>query len=133
MEIDIKDCAFCQYIFCDKLNNNKANRRCLRFFGFVNGGFSVSLVHLPRIGLSEEKRTIFWNLNAPDYVGSILSWTNVRYMIKLYCVIERSSGVNFTIIRCPLVLRRRVMPYEHNWSTYFVASNFCGSVLHRQS
>ena len=25
------------------------------------------------------------------------------------------------------------MPYEHNWSSYFVASNIRGSVLHRQS
>ena len=26
-----------------------------------------------------------------------------------------------------------VMPYEHNRSSHFIASNICGSVIHRQS
>ena len=45
--------------FLQYVEYNKSNQRCLQFFGFVNGGFSVSLVHLPRIGLSEKERTTF--------------------------------------------------------------------------
>ena len=34
---------------------------------------------------------------------------------------------------CPLVLRKRVVPYEYNGSSYIIACDICGSVLHRQS
>lgn len=47
--------------------------------------------------------------------------------------IELEVGCDFPIIRCPLVLRRRVMPYEHNGSFDFVVGHFCGSVILRQS
>ena len=50
-----------------------------------------------------------------------------------YVSIKRKAGCDFPIIRCPLVLRRRVMPYGHNGSLDFVVGHFCGAVFIRQS
>ena len=33
---------------------------------------------------------------------------------------------------CPLVLRKRVMPYEYNGSPYIITCAVCGIVIHRQ-
>ena len=52
-------------------------------------------------------------------------------MLEFYCIIEQEAGCDFPIVRCPLVLRKWVMPYEHNGSAYSIASSFRGSVLHR--
>ena len=39
----------------------------------------------------------------------------------------------FSDYQMPSSFKRRVMPYEHNGSSHFIASNFRGSGLHRQS
>ena len=61
----------------------------------------------------------------------ILNCIFVLYMVYFIYIIEKNVDASFR--RCPLVLRKRVMPYECNGSFDIITCSICGTVLHRQS
>ena len=56
------------------------------------------------------------------------------YLLSYYTlisIIEKLDADAFLMM--PSSPTRRVMPYEHDRGPYFIVSNFCGTVIHRQS
>lgn len=45
---------------------------------------------------------------------------------------RKEGGCDFQVVRCPLVLKEGDA-HGYIRSAYFIISNFCGSVIHRQS
>ena len=78
-----------------------------------------------------EKMCFFYNIAA--YNRITLFHLNIR---SLYDIIRmynwKESRMRFSD-GCPLVPRKRVVPYEYNGSAYIITCFICGSVLHRQS
>ena len=50
----------------------------------------------------------------------------------IYYIIEQKDGCDFPMLRCPLV-HKEGDAHEHNGSVNFIISNFCGTVIFRQS
>ena len=76
------------------------------------------------------KESISSIYNIADFGSFSLSISFPYGIIDLYN--RKESRMRFSD-GCPLVLRKRVMPYEYNGSSYIITCVVCGSVLHRQS
>ena len=56
------------------------------------------------------------------------------YLLLCYALISIIEKIDAdAFLMMPSSSIRRVMPYEHDRGTYFIVSNFYGTVIHRQS